>query len=126
MRGYARLPLAAHHCRSAIFALRQPRPPSSSQPGLSPHRAWLMGVALLRLDFRYGDLIRWLGGEYTNQHRDWGATFEQMLAVQDHPILPGFPIVDFTWAERICLKGIPPCSQALLLHECPLFAQLLR
>ncbi len=80
-----------------------------------------MGIGLLRLKFQYGDLICWLGGEYTNQHRDWSATFEQMSAVRDLSILP-LPSRQFARAERVCLEGIPLAA----VHYCSmdaLFAQ---
>ena len=59
--------------------------------GLTKHRAWLMALALLRCNFQYGDLIRWLGGEYTNDNRDWSTTMAMMEGIRHLPILPGFP-----------------------------------
>jgi len=40
-----------------------------------------MAVALIHFVFNYGDLIRWLKGEYTNAHRDWSTVSDAMNAV---------------------------------------------
>lgn len=67
-----------------------------------------MACALLRFDFRYGDLIRWLvGGPYTNAHRDWEAFFEIAGALADAQPPPGFPPIDVPRAKRVCMEGIP-------------------
>jgi hypothetical protein len=52
----------------SIAILRENRPPVDGFP-IDKNRSWLMGVSLLRFNFIYGDLVRWLGGEYTNSFR---------------------------------------------------------
>jgi hypothetical protein len=48
-----------------------------------------MAIALLRFNFNYGDLIHWLGGEYTGAHLDWNATFDIEDSVRLASIPPG-------------------------------------
>jgi hypothetical protein len=45
-----------------------------------------MVVALLRFDFQYADLIRWLSEEY-NAHRNWRFSFAIAATVTDAAIL---------------------------------------
>jgi hypothetical protein len=66
-----------------------------------------MGVALLRFNFDHGDLIRWLGGEYTNAFRDWETAFDIVDTVRHHKVPPGYPPVDFDRAFRACTAGVP-------------------
>jgi hypothetical protein len=66
-----------------------------------------MACALLRFDFHHGDLIRWLGGEYTNEFRDWEAVFDAVDIVRDCPPLPGYPLVDVDRAYRLATQGAP-------------------
>ena len=49
-----------------------------------------MGAALLSFNFDYGDLIRWLEGEYTNQHRDWTQLSNRIEEVRLHAQRPGY------------------------------------
>jgi hypothetical protein len=58
-------------------------------------QAWKTAVALLHFDFYYSDLIRWMGGEYTNAHRDWSAVSAAIDAVQDIEPPDGYPRVNF-------------------------------
>ena len=65
MKEYARLQYdACQHRETIIKALRAPRLPPDIEPKLCPLRAHFMGAALLSFNFDYGDLVRWLGGEY--------------------------------------------------------------
>ena len=91
----------------AIGGLRAPRPPPSDFSGLQHDRAWRVAVALLRFDFIVGDLVRWLGGEYTNAHRDWPALCDTLTAIRDVEPYPGEPPVDFDRAYRACTDGVP-------------------
>ncbi len=54
---------------------------------LSRQRALLHSVALLRFDFQYSDLVRWLGKEYTNRDCDWAPSAEAKArnAYDNHP-----------------------------------------
>jgi len=90
-----------------IHALRDPRPPPDTFPGLQHHRAWQMAAALIRFDFNYGDLIRWLEGEYTNAHRDWSTVSDAMNAVRSIDPPEGYPSIDFDRAYQACTEGVP-------------------
>jgi hypothetical protein len=98
MTDYAKLRLAA--ASSFVAPLRLPRPPVTDDP-IDHSRSWLMAVALLRFNFDYGDLVRWLGGEYTNAHRDWNDAFQQVDAVRQSPVPPDIP--QWTLSELIVL-----------------------
>jgi hypothetical protein len=103
---YARLRQAATH--ESIGVLQHPRPAPVSPPEpVSRDRAQLMGIALLRFNFHYADLIRWLGGEYTDAHRDWSSSFAIIAAAADTPIPPELPPVDFDRAFRLATEGAP-------------------
>jgi hypothetical protein len=75
-----------------------------------------MGVALLRFDFDYGDLVRFLGGEYTNDYRNWEDTFQLVDSVRHHRVPPGYPPVDFDRAYQACTQGVPLAG----IFECSL------
>jgi hypothetical protein len=66
-----------------------------------------MACALLRFDFLHGDLIRWLGGEYTNSFRDWPKVFDTLDIVRECPPGPGYPLVDVDRAFRLVTQGAP-------------------
>lgn len=78
---YARLRRSA--ASVDVSCLRKPRQPFGIEKGLTHNRAWCAAVALICFDFNYGDLIRWLEGEYTNAHRDWSKVSDAANAVQD-------------------------------------------
>ena len=64
-------------------------------------------MALARFDFNFGDLIRWLEGEYTNAHRDWAEVSDALNAVHSIPVPDGYPTIDFDRAFRVCTEGAP-------------------
>ena len=66
-----------------------------------------MAAALIRFNFNYGDLIRWLEGEYTNAHRDWSAVAAAIEDVRGLSPPPGYPPVDYDRALRACTEGVP-------------------
>lgn len=71
-------------------------------------RSYKMAVALLRFDFIYPRLIRWLGGLYTYEHRN----FEAVWDVVEHcaepiPVPPGYPKVDYNHAWKLFDQGAP-------------------
>ena len=66
-----------------------------------------MASALVRLHFNYGDLLRWLGGEYTLSHFDRSLFCDVVATVRDVPIPPGYPPVDFDGAINIVYNGVP-------------------
>jgi hypothetical protein len=92
---------------SPIASLRIPRPPPGSPQRLPIGRALLYASALLRFHFNYGDFIRWLGGDYTNRHRDWDTTFEHILTARVRHPPPGFPPADYPRGKRGCTEGVP-------------------
>ncbi|GKY92329.1 hypothetical protein MPSEU_000204000 [Mayamaea pseudoterrestris] len=72
----------------SLHYLREPRRfPGDDMSPLSDSRAMDMGAALLRFNFNYGDFLRWLGGEYTNQGRDWNLLSDVIAKVR-HTRLP--------------------------------------
>jgi len=66
-----------------------------------------MAAALLRFNFNYGDLIRWLKGPYTYHHRDWSALQGCIKIVENIPPPPGWPKVNFPRAMRVLQQGCP-------------------
>ena len=66
-----------------------------------------MAAALLRFDFNYGDLLRWLEGPYTNSHRNWDDVFLALEAVSSQEPPPGYPSVDYERAYRLATEGAP-------------------
>jgi len=98
----------------SVAALRSPRPPPdpAAPPRVLPsERARLCGCALLRFNFVYGDLIRWLSGEYTNRTSDWEQVFTELRKPPTTSAsLPGLPPPDFARAFRIVTEGVPLVS----------------
>jgi hypothetical protein len=91
-------------CLLSIHKLRNPRPKDYT---FQPHQVWIFGCALLRFNFHHGDLIRWLGGEYTNGTRNWTNIFHTLDVLRQFPPLPGHPLVDIDRAYRIVTEGAP-------------------
>ena len=90
-----------------IAQLKHIRPPPGNPTKLPMDRAVLYAAALLRFHFNYGDFVRWLGGEYTNRHRDWDDTFDTLLeARQRHPPQK-FPPADYPNGKRVFTEGVP-------------------
>jgi len=108
MQDYASLRRDAHvHRRTIREALKAPRPPPAEVPPLCPFRARFMGAALLNFDFDYGDLVRWLEGEYTNHDRDWAALRVNMATAAAQPQKPGYPDLDPDIAMESFEQGVP-------------------
>jgi hypothetical protein len=74
---------------------------------LSIDRAVLYASAMLRFHFYYGDFLRWLGGEYTNRHRNWDATFDTIARCRIRPPPSSLPPVDLPRGKRIFTQGVP-------------------
>jgi hypothetical protein len=49
------------------------------------------GCTLLRFDFIYGNLVRWLEGEYTNFNIDYDTMFDNLDNLRTTQILPRLP-----------------------------------
>ena len=96
-----------HAVTHSISSLRDARLPPGKPSRIDRPRTRLFGSALLRFDCQYGDLIRWLAGEYTNRNRDWQDTFHSL---QDPPRVAtsrGLPPTDYPRAQRITTEGVP-------------------
>lgn len=108
MADYARLRRDAFVHRPTVReALLTPRPPLDLVPHLCHFRSWFMGAALLAFDFDYGDLVRWLEGEYTNRDRDWPELHRHMDRAAQHPQRPGYPKLEFAMAKEAFAQGVP-------------------
>ena len=105
MTPYAKLRRKA--ASQPIFELRQRRPPVDQLEPLCRRRAMLMACALIRFNFIYSDMIRWLGGEYTNDYRDWTSVWQIAEAVKNIPVEPSQPPIDFERAIHVSTSGAP-------------------
>ena len=112
LREYAQLRHSAS--TRSIASLRLPRPPQKEVTPLCHRRAWLMGCALIRFNFVYADLIRWLRSEYTNDHRDWSSVFQLADEIAKIPVPDGNPPIDIERAVHISTSGAPLAG----LFEC--------
>jgi hypothetical protein len=96
-----------HAATTSVAGLRATRLSPGKPKLIDQERTRLFGSALLRFDFLHGDMVRWLSGEYTNRHRNWNSTFQQLQAPArlGHP--RNLPPVDFPRAQRIATQGVP-------------------
>ena len=101
---YAKLRIAA--TRVDIQPLLAQRPPPDDSP-IDSDRVLQMGCALLRFNFNYGDLVRWLGGPYTASHRDWDTTFIDLETVRHFTPPPGYPPPDYPRTHQALTHGVP-------------------
>jgi hypothetical protein len=101
---YARLRRKA--CCKSLRVLHQPRP-AVVPLKMEVSRAVLHSSALLRFDFNYGDFVRWLGGEYTNRHRDWTTEWNTILESPCQPLPEDYPEPRYDLAFRIQTEGVP-------------------
>jgi hypothetical protein len=92
---------------TSLAPLRDRRPPPGNPNRLPEDRALLYSCALLRFHFYYGDFVRWLGGEYTNRHRNWETTFRTLHDVCTRPPPIDLPPADFPRGFCICTEGVP-------------------
>ncbi len=98
-----------------IHSLHFPHQQIGIETGLMHEWAWKTAVALLHFDFHYGDLIRWMGGEYTNAHRDWSAINATIDAVWDIKPPNSYPRrINFNHTFWACTDGVPLACN----HEC--------
>ena len=94
----------------SISHVRAERPSASPEDLLSPidkNRAYCLAIALMRFNFVYAHLIRWLGGTYTYEHRDFDAVFDLVDRARDHAVPAGFPPVDYERAFMMFTRGAP-------------------
>lgn len=104
MRQYAILREQAAY--ADLSPLLLPRGPPDGSP-IDEERAHLLACAFLRFNCDYGDMIRWLEGPYTDDHRDWDAAFEQFETVRNAQPAPKFPTPDFDRTRKACTNGVP-------------------
>eukprot|EP00980_Cylindrotheca_fusiformis_P020539 scaffold7616_cov169-Cylindrotheca_fusiformis.AAC.1 len=93
-------------CTKSVAWLRYPRS-DVAMARMSQGRALSHTMALLRFDFDYGDFIRWMGGEYTNRHRDWNAEWQYLLSLPCRDLPSGYPPPNYELAYRIQTEGVP-------------------
>jgi len=98
---------ASRHRDTVIGFLRAPRLAHDIEPRLDPWRTWFLGAALLCFDFNYGDLVRWLRGEYTDNFRDFSALADTITQLHDYPTRYGYPVVDTDSVFRSVTEGVP-------------------
>ena len=98
-------------CVHSVAELKEPQvlPADEDEPtALDKHRVWLNSAGLLRFDFNHGDLIRWMGGEYTNRHRDFNADWDVIESkLQNRSIPSDLPPTKLDLAYRIQTEGVP-------------------
>ena len=120
MMSYASLRLDAFLPAPEIrHELQRKRNHPDCEPQLDTRRARFMGAALLSFDFDYGDLVRWLGGEYTNQHRDWDMFERYLDCAMGHAQRPSYPVLEpenrnENFSRRSSLSGPLPQQAARL------------
>ena len=96
-----------HAAMHSVAVLRDSRPPPTKPTSINQPWTRLFGSALLRFDFLYGDMVRWLSGEYTNRHRNWTETFHTLQRQTRMGNPRGLPPADYPRAHRIATEGVP-------------------
>jgi hypothetical protein len=61
----------------------------------------------LQFNFDLGDMWKWLGGPYTNEHQNWGNFHTLISQISEIPPSQGDPILEYDLAFRACTKGVP-------------------
>jgi hypothetical protein len=59
------------------------------------------------VQFRHGDLARWLEGEYTNANRNWDDLSNDIELLKLHAQRPGYPKIEHELALEACTQGVP-------------------
>ena len=112
---YARL---RYHAASQPLAhwdyLHSMGPISAAASDISHRRAYDLASALLLMDFHVGDLIRWLGGDYTHDHIPIEPIEEAVAAISNVPPQSGYPIINFDQALHVLRHGAPPLRSSRL------------
>ena len=96
---------------SAVRVERETATEADLKKPVDKCRAYHLAIALMRFDYTYAHLIRWLGGTYTYQHRDFQAVFDLVDLARKHPIPDGFPPVDYDRAEKMFTIGAPIAAE---------------
>ena len=105
IRSYSRLRLSASQLD--VSPLTLPRPPEPPDAPTDTLRMAMLAAALLRFNFNYGDLIRWLKGPYTHAHRTWSQLHQVFNTVKGARPPPSWPKVNFPRAENVLQQGVP-------------------
>ena len=107
---------------TSVGTLRLPRPVmlDSDMPStLNGAAAFLHSIALLRFDFNHGDMIRWLGGEYTNASRsfdkDWVPILDHLRTKPPEECPPVHEVAAF----RVQTTGVPLKANFVISHNVP-------
>ena len=74
---------------------------------LTMERALAHAMILLRFDFIYGDMHRWMSGEYTNRNRDWDNEWRSILQTRERDLPRDYPPPDYHRAFRVTTEGAP-------------------
>mgnify|MGYP007080242140 FL=1 len=102
---YSRLRLSASV--TDVTPLTLPRLLEPADAPTDQVRVAMLAVALLRFNFNYGDLIRWLRGPYTHAHRCWTCLNDCLAAVRDSTPPPSWPRVNFAHTQTVMEQGVP-------------------
>ena len=107
---------ATHVPRNLLRARLCHIPLSSHSPTISSSRVRSMAHALLLFHFDFGDLIRWLGGDYTHDHINHEAINDALTALHSVDQGPLYPKHNFDRVLHSFLHGVPDnavylCSQ---------------
>jgi hypothetical protein len=65
------------------------------------------GCALIHFDFIYGDLVCWLGGEYTTSNIDYDTVFDNLNNLHIVQMPPGYSKVDLNQTRETLKEGLP-------------------
>jgi len=80
-------------------SLRDPIPDYELQTTISQHRVDMASAAMVHFGLDIGRFVRWLGGEYTNEHHDFEQT---LMTVKEH-----ISEEDYNHLVRIFYDGCP-------------------
>jgi hypothetical protein len=81
--------------------------PSGSPAELPINRPLLYASGLLWFHFKYGDFVRWLGGEYPNCSRNWDETSKALLTARQRQPPQNFPPADYPRGKCMFSEGVP-------------------
>ena len=95
----------SHAALNSVATLRDQRPPPTKPISIDKPQTRLFGSTLLRFDFIHGDMVRWLAGEYTNRHRNWTDTFQNLQKQTRLGNPRSLPPPDFPRAQGVPLIG---------------------
>jgi hypothetical protein len=85
-----------------------PRPSATlGSPELQTSRTCDMGGSFILFQCQYGVRVRWLGGEYTNAHRNWGLVAQICKKAISSELQTGYPLVDVHSSMREFTEGVP-------------------